>query len=164
MNGKIAKVVLDGAAFAFDRQYSYALTPEFYSACAGMRAVVPFGRGNLKKQCMIVEVTEGDTDSLKSVISVTDSEPVLNDEMLKMCDYLNEHIFCTRSDAVHAMLPAGICYKLTDYYSANKEFASETLLSEDEVTALGQTKEKKKLNFAVQSLNSDQVPAGSASN
>lgn len=142
MNGKIAKVVLDGAAFAFDRQYSYALTPEFYSACAGMRAVVPFGRGNLKKQCMIVEVTEGNIDYLKSVISVTDSEPVLNDEMLKMCDYLNEHIFCTRSDAVHAMLPAGICYKLTDYYSANKEFASETLLSEDEARALALIRSK----------------------
>ncbi|MEG0701699.1 MAG: TonB-dependent receptor plug domain-containing protein, partial [Muribaculaceae bacterium] len=32
------------------------------------------------------------------------------------------------------------------------------------VTAMGQTQEKKKLNFAVQSLDSDQVSAGSSSN
>ncbi len=38
------------------------------------------------------------------------------------------------------------------------------VLSEVVVTAMGQTQEKKKLNFAVQSLNSDQVTAGSSSN
>ena len=38
------------------------------------------------------------------------------------------------------------------------------VLSEVVVTAMGQTQEKKKLNFAVQSLNSDEVTAGSSSN
>lgn len=38
------------------------------------------------------------------------------------------------------------------------------VLSEVVVTAMGQTQEKKKLNFAVQSLDSDQVTAGGASN
>ena len=38
------------------------------------------------------------------------------------------------------------------------------VLQEVVVTAMGQTQEKKKLNFAVQSLNSDQVTAGSSTN
>ena len=38
------------------------------------------------------------------------------------------------------------------------------VLGEVVVTAMGQTQEKKKLNFAVQSLNSDQVTAGNATN
>lgn len=38
------------------------------------------------------------------------------------------------------------------------------VLSEVVVTAMGQTQEKKKLNFAVQSLNSDQVTAGGSTN
>ena len=38
------------------------------------------------------------------------------------------------------------------------------LLGEVVVTAMGQTQEKKKLNFAVQSLNADEVTAGSSSN
>lgn len=38
------------------------------------------------------------------------------------------------------------------------------VLSEVVVTAMGQTQEKKKLNFAVQQLNSDQVTAGGANN
>lgn len=38
------------------------------------------------------------------------------------------------------------------------------VLSEVVVTAMGQTQEKKKLNFAVQQLNSDQVTAGSGTN
>ncbi|MEG2598299.1 MAG: SusC/RagA family TonB-linked outer membrane protein, partial [Muribaculaceae bacterium] len=41
---------------------------------------------------------------------------------------------------------------------------NSTVLDEVVVTAMGQTQEKKKLNFAVQSLDSDQVSAGSSSN
>lgn len=39
-----------------------------------------------------------------------------------------------------------------------------TLLDEVVVTAMGQTQEKKKLNFAVQALNSDEVNAGNSAN
>lgn len=39
-----------------------------------------------------------------------------------------------------------------------------TVLNEVVVTAMGQTQEKKKLNFAVQALNSDEVNAGSSAN
>ncbi|MBQ4007156.1 MAG: carboxypeptidase-like regulatory domain-containing protein, partial [Muribaculaceae bacterium] len=38
------------------------------------------------------------------------------------------------------------------------------VLGEVVVTAMGQTQEKKKLNFAVQSLNADEVTAGSTTN
>ncbi len=41
---------------------------------------------------------------------------------------------------------------------------NSTVLGEVVVTAMGQTQEKKKLNFAVQSLNSDEVTAGGTSN
>lgn len=42
--------------------------------------------------------------------------------------------------------------------------ANSTVLEEVVVTAMGQTQEKKKLNFAVQSLDSDQVAAGNSAN
>ncbi len=41
---------------------------------------------------------------------------------------------------------------------------NSTVLNEVVVTAMGQVQEKKKLNFAVQALNSDEVTAGQASN
>ena len=53
MTGLVALVALEGATSAFDKLYTYAVPPELHSvAKAGCRALVPFGRGNIKKQCM----------------------------------------------------------------------------------------------------------------
>lgn len=62
------------------------------------------------------------------------------------------------------MLPVSI--KVTDGKSViNVELKDNAqVLSEVVVTAMGQTQEKKKLNFAVQQLNSDQVTAGAGTN
>lgn len=140
--GRIAEIVLEGATPGYDRKYSYSVSENFGDALAGCRAVVPFGRGDRKKQGMILSVRSGDADGLKGILSVVDSEPVLNAEMLSMCEYLHEHTFCTWFDAVHAMLPVGIGYKLTDYYSPNPEFMAESLLSNAERAVLDFIKSK----------------------
>ena len=131
MLGNIAKVALEGATFAFDKRYSYAL-PENENPGPGSRVVVPFGRANTKRQGIILSVCTGETDGLKEVFSVIDKEPVLNDELVGMCEYMKEHTFCTYYDAVKAMLPAGINYRLADYYTVNTEFSSSSLLNDQE--------------------------------
>ena len=51
MIGLVAKIALEGATFAFDKLYTYAIPPEMQGkVLKGMRVLVPFGRGNLKKQ------------------------------------------------------------------------------------------------------------------
>ena len=129
MKGNVAQIALQGATTAFDRLYSYAVPSEVR---AGQRVIVPFGRGNIKKQGMVFCVSEGETDNLKMVLSVIDKTPVLNDELLKMCEFLKEQVFCTYYDAVNAMLPAGVSHKLVNYYSANEEFSAFSLISDDE--------------------------------
>lgn len=127
----VAEVVIDGATGSFDKCYTYAI-PDFLAVKAktGSRVMVPFGKGNIKKQGMILGVFEGQiTAKTKEIISVTDNEPILNDEMIKMCKWLKNNFFCTYFDAIHTMLPAGLNYRLCDYYSANNEFCSQSLLS-----------------------------------
>lgn len=131
MKGLVAEIALQGTTNAFDRLYSYAIPPKM-QLDIGCRVLVPFGRGNVKKQGLVFNITEGDTDKLKSVLSVIDKEPVLNMEAVKMCEYMHENIFCTYYDAVNAMLPAGISHKLINYYSANVDFSFDSLLSETE--------------------------------
>ncbi|MBR3909066.1 MAG: primosomal protein N' [Clostridia bacterium] len=130
----VAEIVIDGAAGSFDKCYTYAVPEKLESrASAGCRVTVPFGKGNIKKQGMIFNVFEGDiTSKTKEILSVTDSQPILNDEMIKMCKWLKSNVFCTYFDAIHAVLPTGLNYNLTDYYSANDEFLSASLLSDDE--------------------------------
>ncbi len=130
----VAEVVLDGAAGSFDKCYTYAIPKNICkSAKAGCRVTVPFGKGNIKKQGMILSVFEGEiTTKTKEILSVTDQEPILNDEMIKMCKWLKTQVFCTYFDAIHTMLPTGLNYLLTDYYSVNSEFISVSLLNENE--------------------------------
>lgn len=130
-----AEIVLADAIGAFDKKYSY-LVPEnlIGRAVEGSRVTVPFGRGNILKQGMIVQInnSENISDKLKSITELIDDGPVLNDEMLKMCLWMKEQTFCTYYDAVKAMLPAGFGYKFSAVYSVNKNFVSCSLLSEDE--------------------------------
>ena len=110
MLAPVAKVALYGATFAFDKLYSYAIPPEM-TLSAGQRVVVPFGRGNTEKQAIVFEIAEEEAYHLKSVLSLIDEKPVLSEEMLKMCEYMHETVFCTRADAVSAALPTGLNHR-----------------------------------------------------
>lgn len=127
---QLALVALQGATLEFDKLYTYVIPPDLFSkAKAGCRVLVPFGRGNRKRQGMIFAVSEGDVKGLKSIYSLIDDTPILNSEMLSVCRFLNERTFCTYYDAIHAVLPAGLTHRLVNYYSANPEFADTSLLS-----------------------------------
>lgn len=134
MSFKTAKIAIDGAMGSFDKLYSY-LIPEFLyeTVQVGCRVTVPFGRGDRKRQGMVFALAEsGTAEKMKSVETVTDAEPILNDEQILLCEWLKEHTFCSYFDAVHTLLPAGLEYRLNDFYAPNPEFAAESLLNESE--------------------------------
>ena len=120
MTSKVAYVAVENAIYHFDKQFSY-LIPEGMRAMPGCRVAVPFGRGNSKRQGIILSVGDSDSDDLKEISELLDTEPVLNDEMLGMCAFIKNHCFCTYYDAVKAMLPAGINYRLSVEYSVSRD-------------------------------------------
>lgn len=130
----VAEIVIDGATGSFDKCFTYAIPENLISvAKAGCRVTVPFGKGNIKKQGMILSVFESEiNDKTKEIYAVTDTEPVLNDEMIKMCKWLKECVFCTHFDAIHTMLPTGLNYKLNEFYQTNTEFCCQSVLTDDE--------------------------------
>ena len=133
MTGLVAKVALEGATMGFDKLYSYAIPPQLHHvASKGKRVTVPFGKGNATRRGMVFEVVEEELKGLKNITSFTDSEPVLNGEMLKLCQFMSETVFCTYYDAVNVMLPRGLGFKTVDYYSVNPEFSAYETLSETE--------------------------------
>ncbi len=129
---KIAKIVIDKATMQFDTQYSYVIPETLVNFCQeGKRVIVPFGRGNVKKQGVVLHIVEtGDISGLKPVLQVIDETPVLNDEMIALCEWMHDNTFCTYFDAIHSILPTGINYKIVESYNANKNFCGE--LSEQE--------------------------------
>ena len=128
-----AQIVLQGASDGYDKKYTYAVSRELLSAAIpGCRVTVPFGKGNIKKQGLILSLAETQSnDKLKFICEVIDKEPILSDEMIKMCEWMKENVFCTYFEAVNAMIPAGLTFSFSDYYSSNEEFSS-VLLNEEE--------------------------------
>ena len=129
----IARVAVENTVFSFDKEFSYAVPDALRAVCkAGMRVLVPFGRGNRKRQGIITEIVTEETDGLKEILSLTDSEPVLSPDMLKVAFFMKEHYFCTLYDAVKTMLPAGINYRVTTVYGANPLGDEQTESLDDE--------------------------------
>lgn len=131
---KVSVAVWD-TAYSFDRLFTYT---SFESVCVGCRVAVPFGFNNSKRVGMVLEAeeTSGELDaSVKPVIFVMDKEPLLNDEQLQLVHWLKEMTFCTYSDAIRAILPAGMQVELCQKAEISPNIA-EISLSDEEKSLL----------------------------
>lgn len=136
---KYVEVAVSNTSYSFDMPFTYSVPPELHSlAGKGRRVVVPFGRGNKKRQGIILNVVsscEG-FSRVKPVFSITDNEAVLNDEMLELIYWLREHTFCTYFDAVRTLLPAGMSIKISETYQLSEELPDNMELSKEEENIL----------------------------
>ncbi len=111
----IAKIAVSAATFAIDKPYSYCV-PESLRVCAGVRVIVPFGRGNRQCEGVVLSVEEGDETGLKKVESVLDDAPLLSDAMLRLAAFLRTRCYCSFYDAIRGMLPAGLWFRKEEHY------------------------------------------------
>lgn len=111
----IAKIAVSAASFAIDKLYSYAF-PQELPLQSGMRVIVPFGRGNRRVEGMVIAVEPGSEEGLKSVERALDAQPVLDDGLLRLVAFLRSRYFCTFYDALRAVLPAGLWYRVKNTY------------------------------------------------
>lgn len=114
---RVAAVAVENSTFSFDKPFSYLLGGE--PCMPGCRVLVPFGRGNKCRQGIVLSVGNEKSEArLKSISQLIDDTPVLNDEMLKLCEWLKDRTFCTYFDAVRAVLPLGMCHRTITTYTA----------------------------------------------
>ena len=130
----IAKIAVEKAAYSFDREFDYLIPSHLASDCAvGKRVLVPFGRGDRRRQGIVTSVTAGESnEGLKEIVCVLDSEPVMSESLLSVARFMKEHCFCTLYEAVKAMLPAGINYRVTTVYGVRQSELSVELDGEQQ--------------------------------
>lgn len=114
---KFAQVAVEHTAFSFDRLFTYEIPQEFQEKVQpGMRVSVPFGTGNKTRVGMIFSLAGEEGPGIKTIISVLDQEPVLEQELLSLASWMRERYYCTYFDAIKTMLPAGAQVKLQYQY------------------------------------------------
>jgi primosomal protein N' (replication factor Y) len=122
MQEEFARIAVRRVPYAADKPYTYRVPPSLRGILLpGMRVTVPFGGGNRKREGFhlgfagteevgrILGPAGGDK-KIKDIISVLDTEPVLDRYLLRLALWMRERFFCTSYEALHACLPSGMWY------------------------------------------------------
>lgn len=129
MNSHIrtALVAVENTLFSFDMLFSYEIPADLSGQVVpGKRVVVPFGRGNRKRIGLVFGLSSEIPDKkCKQIFGVVDAEPVISEELLRLCKWLSENTFCTYYDAFRAILPPGLGYSLKRRVVLKKDFDAE---------------------------------------
>ena len=142
----VAKVAVLAATFAFDRPYTYKIPqPLADTLRPGCRVMVPFSRGNRPCEGMVLALDKAEDDpKLKPITRQLDPEPILSLELIRLAVWMHDRFFCTIYDALHAILPAGVWYRVSTVYCAAPEL--------DEAAALAQCGRSKQRRLALETV------------
>ncbi|WP_110929369.1 primosomal protein N' [Bacillus massiliglaciei] len=104
----IASVIVDVPARQTDREFDYKIPVKWKEIIQpGMRVIVPFGPRMV--QGFVTGLKEkSEFKKLRFIKEPMDLEPVLNDELLGLADWLTEEAMCFKVQALQAMLPAAL--------------------------------------------------------
>lgn len=125
MSNEYAKVYLLDVPYAIDRPFDYFLPPDMRGAVSrGTFVTVPFGAGNRRQLGLVValsnapESTEFET---KPILAVCPDSLQLDDESIRLCEFMKEMTLCTYGDAIHAMLPSAALSRFEEYISLTEK-------------------------------------------
>lgn len=129
-----AKVYIDNTSFAFDGVFDYLVPYELINTLKkGCRVIVPFGIGDKKRQAMVRDITDINSTPkdknirLKYIIKQIDENPIFDDEMFKIMDFLVNTTFCTNYEAIKTILPNSYSVNLIEKYKINKKITQDKL-------------------------------------
>lgn len=146
---QIAKIAIEAATYAIDKPYSYQV-PDGMNVSAGLRVMVPFGRGNRRSEGMVLAVESGQPERrLKAVLSVLDEAPQVCDRQIRLALWMCQRYFCTFYDALHAILPIGLWYEHREIWSLTKK-AAEGELTEKEAQLADMLRQREQTFAALQ--------------
>ncbi|MDQ0161686.1 primosomal protein N' [Aeribacillus alveayuensis] len=146
---RYASVIVDLKVSQTDRSFDYEIPHEWRGIIKpGMRVVVPFG--SRKLQGFVVEVKdESAVKKVKAIDELLDPTPVLNEELLKLGEWLTESTLCFKITAFQAMLPSALKANYQKELLIHKDRSYEHL--HPDIQTLFQKNKKLDLNKACKS-------------
>ena len=115
----IVKVAVSMLPYAVDKPYDYAVPEQWEElAVPGVRVLVPFGRGNQKREGIVLQRARrpAGEQPLKPISQVLDAEPMLDRDMLQLLLWLRARCYATFYEVARASLPAGLWFQTRRIY------------------------------------------------
>lgn len=108
---RVAQVIVDVPTMQTNHPYSYEV-PDKWSDIVqpGMRVVVPFGNGHRNVQGFVVNIDQPThyQGQLRPLGSLMDMEPVINEELLKLSQWMADDTYSFWISCLYAMIPAAL--------------------------------------------------------
>jgi len=106
----IARVAVSELPFSADKIYDYSIPASMTErVCVGVRVMVPFGRGNARREAMVLEISDDSTyKRLKVVESVIDNDAIISERQIALAKFMKARFYCTLYETIKAMLPSGL--------------------------------------------------------
>lgn len=119
----IAEVLVELKTKRIDQTYSYLIPFDLERMVeVGKRVLVPFGNQKLEGFVLNIKKEISTNYKLKSIISVIDINPVLNDELLELGKYISKKTLCNLITSYQTMLPSAL--KAKNGTSVNKKYVT----------------------------------------
>jgi primosomal protein N' (replication factor Y) len=110
--GRIVRVALDTGA---DALFDYILPEYLKTMQPGQRVQVPFGKANKLQQAFVVKIIDDPDEikkcrrfKLKSVKSVLDDQPLLDEQLMQLAEWISRYYVCPLGQVLSAMVPAAV--------------------------------------------------------
>ncbi len=106
---KYVLVVIRNATRKFDKLYTYRVPLNLSEEIVlGGRVQVPFGKGNKRTEALVFQILNDFIEKnqpIKDIIEVLDKNPLIDEELLQLVEYIKGSTICTYYDALRIMLP-----------------------------------------------------------
>lgn len=137
----IAKVLVEINNINVDKTFDYIVPFEYIRKIKiGMRVKVPFASRELEGFVLDLVNSVDDNYELKEIISIVDAEPILNNELLHLGQFMSKKYFSTLISCYQTMLPKAL--KAQNRTNINKKMIKYVELCSNSFPKLKPNQEK----------------------
>lgn len=108
-----AEIILNSEALDIDRPFTYKVPVDFQKNIkVGQIVKVPFGMGNKTSEGFVLSLKKEEevdiTFRVKNILAILTDDPVIDEDNIKLIDFLREKYLCKYIDAFRLLIPVGI--------------------------------------------------------
>ncbi|MDD2435466.1 MAG: primosomal protein N' [Bacilli bacterium] len=119
----VIEVLVEIRAKQIDKTFTYLVPTHLESQVqVGIRVLVPFGKQELEGFVLKIVNHKSFEYELKEIIDIVDTEPVINEEMMELGEYISKKALSNLISAYQTMLPAAL--KAKKKLTVNKKYVS----------------------------------------
>ena len=104
-----AEIIIDISAEELDKAFTYAVPEELKDKLdPGVRVNVPFGNGGRKRKGVVIALSTRSglrDDRIKYIDSLVEGAPDIEQELIRLADYMSKEYGCTMNQALMTVLP-----------------------------------------------------------